>query len=59
MKGRTCFVIVHRLSTICNTNFILIINNGKITEQGINEKLIGLKGLYNELYMNMMKMLSK
>ena len=50
MKGRTCFVIAHRLSTIRNADTILVVRDGKITEQGTHEELIRLGGFYSTLY---------
>lgn len=50
MKGRTTFVIAHRLSTIRQANQILVIENGRIAEQGTHEELIRKKGRYFQLY---------
>ena len=50
MKGRTCFVIAHRLSTIQNADLILVIQNGKITEQGTHSELMQSGGFYSSLY---------
>ncbi len=50
MKGRTCFVIAHRLSTIQNADTILVVRDGKITEQGTHDELIRLGGFYSTLY---------
>lgn len=50
MKGRTCFVIAHRLSTIQNADTILVVRDGKITEQGTHDELIKLGGFYSTLY---------
>jgi len=50
MKGRTSFIIAHRLSTIREADWILVMNNGDIVEQGKHEKLLAKKGFYAELY---------
>lgn len=50
MKGRTSFIIAHRLSTIRDADWILVMNNGDIVEQGDHEKLLAKKGFYAELY---------
>ena len=50
MKGRTVFVVAHRLSTINHADKIIVIENGKIVDMGRHEELIGHKGLYNKLY---------
>jgi ATP-binding cassette subfamily B multidrug efflux pump len=50
MKGRTAFVIAHRLSTIRNADEILVMNEGKIVEQGSHDDLIARKGFYYDLY---------
>ena len=50
MKGRTCFVIAHRLSTIQNADLILVIQEGKITEQGTHNELMQSGGFYSTLY---------
>jgi ABC-type multidrug transport system fused ATPase/permease subunit len=50
MKGRTTFVIAHRLSTIRQANQILVIEDGRIAEQGTHEELIQKKGRYFQLY---------
>jgi len=50
MRGRTTFVIAHRLSTIRKANQILVIENGKIAEQGNHNELIASKGRYFDLF---------
>lgn len=50
MQNRTVFVIAHRLSTIRNASLIVVLEHGKIIEQGTHEQLIKKKGKYYELY---------
>ncbi|MGN0679404.1 MAG: ABC transporter ATP-binding protein [Oscillospiraceae bacterium] len=50
MKGRTVFVIAHRLSTVMNSDVIMVLDHGKIIERGSHEKLIAEKGQYYRLY---------
>ena len=49
-KGRTTLMIAHRLSTVRNTDLILVVKNGKIVEQGTHAALLTKKGYYHELY---------
>ena len=49
MVGRTVFVIAHRLSTVRNSNAIMVLENGKIIERGDHDDLLKLKGRYYEL----------
>jgi ATP-binding cassette subfamily B multidrug efflux pump len=50
MKGRTSFIIAHRLSTIREADWILVMKDGDIVEQGKHEKLLAKNGFYAELY---------
>ncbi|NMB24402.1 MAG: ABC transporter ATP-binding protein [Firmicutes bacterium] len=50
MKDRTSFVIAHRLSTIRNADIILVMDNGRIVEQGDHDGLMAAEGFYYELY---------
>ena len=52
MKGRTTFIVAHRLSTIKEADTILVMNDGKIIEQGNHNQLLVNKGFYYELYNN-------
>ena len=52
LKGRTSIVIAHRLSTIKNADFLLVVENGTIVEQGTHHELIERGGYYKELYEN-------
>ena len=49
MKGRTTFVIAHRLSTVRNADAIMVLENGEIIERGSHEELLRLRGRYYEL----------
>ena len=50
MEGKTCFVIAHRLSTIRSADNILVLDGGKVVEQGTHEELMEKKGFYHTLY---------
>ena len=50
MKGRTVFVIAHRLSTVRNSDAIMVLDHGRIIERGTHEQLIAEKGVYYQLY---------
>ena len=55
MEGRTSFVIAHRLSTIRDADYVLVINQGEIIEQGNHNELLAMKGFYYNLYMSQFK----
>lgn len=50
MKGRTSFIVAHRLSTIRSADLILVMKDGKIIERGTHESLLAAKGFYTNLY---------
>ena len=50
MHGRTTFVIAHRLSTVMNSDCIMVLDHGRIIERGSHEELIAAKGTYYQLY---------
>ena len=50
MKNRTTFVIAHRLSTVRNSNAIMVLEHGEIVERGTHEELLEMQGRYYELY---------
>ena len=50
MKGRTVFVIAHRLSTVQNSDAIMVLDHGRIIERGSHDDLIAEKGTYYQLY---------
>ena len=56
MEGRTVFVIAHRLSTVRNSNAIMVLEQGKIIERGDHDDLIAQKGKYYQLYTGMFEL---
>lgn len=56
MEGRTVFVIAHRLSTVRNSNAIMVLEQGKIIERGDHEDLIEQRGVYYQLYNGMFEL---
>ena len=56
MEGRTVFVIAHRLSTVCNANAIMVLEQGQIVERGSHEDLLSQQGEYYQLYHGMFEL---
>ena len=56
MEGRTVFVIAHRLSTVRNSNAIIVLEHGRIMERGDHDELLEQKGLYYQLYNGMFEL---
>lgn len=50
MEGRTVFIIAHRLSTVMNSDVIMVLDHGRIMERGSHDELIANKGMYYRLY---------
>ena len=50
MKGRTTFIIAHRLSTVREADLILVLQNGEIVEQGSHRELVSQGGIYQDIY---------
>jgi ATP-binding cassette subfamily B multidrug efflux pump len=55
MRGRTSFVIAHRLSTIRDADKVIVIDNGRIVEQGSHQQLLDKRGFYHHLYVSQFK----
>ena len=56
MRGRTVFVIAHRLSTVRNADAILVLENGRVVERGNHDDLLSQRGRYYQLYTNMIEL---
>ena len=55
LRGRTAFVVAHRLSTIRKAGLVLVLDQGRIVERGRHDELLAQKGFYFELYMSQFK----
>ncbi len=55
MRGRTCFVIAHRLTTVRSADLILVVRDGDIVERGTHEQLLAQRGFYAEIYQSQFK----
>lgn len=56
MEGRTVFVIAHRLSTIQNADTIVVLEKGRIMEEGSHQQLLQKKGMYYQLHEGMFEL---
>ncbi|MFN3999478.1 hypothetical protein [Algoriphagus sp.] len=56
MQGKTVFIIAHRLSTVRNADQIIVIDKGKIVEQGPHVELVNSKGIYYDLVKNQLEL---
>ena len=56
MEGRTVFVIAHRLSTVRNSNAIMVLEQGRIIERGDHDDLSAARGKYYQLYTGMFEL---
>ena len=50
LKGRTAIVIAHRLNTVRNADWVFVLDQGRVVEQGTHNDLLTKKGLYSDLY---------
>jgi len=50
MKGRTTFIIAHRIETVMNADLILVMDSGKIIQKGKHDDLIKQEGIYSEIH---------
>ena len=51
-KGRTSFVIAHRLSTVTDADMILVMSDGRLVEKGTHEELLEKRGFYYDIFMS-------